>query len=536
MKTAAGFEWFVAWRHLRDPERRSRRTLAVGLVLLALGIAVYAAAHFLERKYAAPVEFLRPRLPAYVEYLKQGAIGAVFLGAIIAYLGILFASFTVFTAISIFGVFLGTAAPILVLSVMSGFEADLKGKIRGAKADVVITRVDDRPFVEWRQVRDKIRSVPGVVASTPYLESEVMLEASGSPAGVILRGIDPASAPGVLDLERTLREGKIQDLAQPERVRPALPSRRRPVFEDSDARDSGDVDEAAPALPAAPDPAPEPAPEATLDTVLLGEELYSRNLRVFVGSDINVVCPLCLLGPTGLRPRSKPFRVAGHFYSGMYEFDSKLAYVSLKAAQRFLGVEDEVTGIDIRTADPDRAGEVAEAIAAILQGHQDRPGAPAKIYEVRSWEELNKGLFMALRLEKIAMFIVLTFIALVASFSIISNLIMMVTEKGREVAILKAMGASNGAILRVFFAEGLYIGLLGLAVGVATGVTCCALIEKFGLPLPTDVYYISKLPVVMRAGEIVTVAALALVLCCLATLYPAVMASRMRPVEGLRYE
>jgi lipoprotein-releasing system permease protein len=155
---------------------------------------------------------------------------------------------------------------------------------------------------------------------------------------------------------------------------------------------------------------------------------------------------------------------------------------------------------------------------------------------VRSWEELNRGLFMALRLEKIAMFIVLTFIALVASFSIVSNLIMLVTEKGREVAILKAMGASDGAILRVFFAEGLYIGLLGLAVGVSFGIIGCQLIERFGLPLPTDVYYISKLPVVMRAGEIVTVAALALLLCCLATLYPALMASRMRPVEGLRYE
>jgi lipoprotein-releasing system permease protein len=249
-------------------------------------------------------------------------------------------------------------------------------------------------------------------------------------------------------------------------------------------------------------------------------------LRVFLGSDVMVVCPMCGLGPTGAVPTSRNFRVAGHFYSGMYEFDSKLAYVDLATAQRFLGMPGEVTGVDVRTFSPENAGQIAGDIQRALGSD----------YEVRSWEELNRGLFMALRLEKIAMFIVLTFIALVASFSIISNLIMMVTEKGREVAILKAMGASDGAILRVFFAEGLYIGLLGLTVGVTVGVAGCRLLDKFGLPLPTDVYYISRLPVVMRAGEIVTVAGLALLLCCLATLYPALLASRLRPVEGLRYE
>jgi lipoprotein-releasing system permease protein len=266
--------------------------------------------------------------------------------------------------------------------------------------------------------------------------------------------------------------------------------------------------------------------DPALPTIILGEELYSRSLRVFLGNLVDVVCPQCGLGPTGLHPKMQPFRVAGHFYSGMFEYDSKLAYVSLEAAQRFLHMPGEVTGIDVRTTRPEKATEVTAAIARLV----------GKDYDVRSWEELNRGLFMALKLEKIAMFIVLTFIALVASFSIVSNLIMLVTEKGREVAILKAMGSSDGAILRVFIAEGLYIGLLGLGMGVGVGVLGCLGIDRFGLPLPTDVYYISKLPVVMRAWEIVTVAALALVLCGLATLYPALMASRMRPVEGLRYE
>jgi lipoprotein-releasing system permease protein len=516
LKVGPGFEWFVAWRHLRDPERRSRRVLAVGLIVIALGIAAMTASYLLSRRVDPGLELFRPRPPQYLEWLRNGGVIAIIAGGAISYFGLLLAAFTVFTAISIFGVFLGTAAPILVLSVMSGFEADLKGKIRGAKADIVITRKEDKPFSDWRKVRGTIAQIPGVAASTPYIESEVMLNAAGTPAGVVLRGIDPESAAAVLDLGRTLREGKIDDLAHPERVRSTVPPP-----DDPDEEVNGD----APPPDVKPTRRPPAAPDVR-PTIILGEELYGRNLRVFLGSEVMVVCPMCGLGPTGARPDSRYFRVAGHFYSGMYEFDSKLAYVALETAQKFLGMEDEVTGIDVRTFAPEMAGQVASAVQRALGDD----------YDVRSWEELNRGLFMALRLEKIAMFIVLTFIALVASFSIISNLIMMVTEKGREVAILKSMGASDGAILRVFFAEGLYIGLLGLAVGVTVGVVGCRLLDQFGLPLPTDVYYISRLPVVMRAGEILTVAGLALLLCCLATLYPAVLASRLRPVEGLRYE
>jgi lipoprotein-releasing system permease protein len=534
-----GFEWFVAWRHLRDPERRSRRTLIVGLVLTALGALAMAASYVFERKLSVPPGFLQARPPIWVEYLRTGGAVAAGLGFLITYLGVLFASFTVFTAISIFGVFLGTAAPIVVLSVMSGFEADLKGKIRGSKADVVITRKDDGAFTEWRAVRQKIAAVPGVVASTPYLETELVLKTGDTPAAVILRGIDPETAPGVLDLAKTLREGKIDHLAHPERVKSPIPPPRQRIFEEAEGADNPEGEEPG-KLPGAADTrdrlrevkaeleaeAQAETNDPALPTIILGEELYSRSLRVFLGNLVDVVCPQCGLGPTGLHPKMQPFRVAGHFYSGMFEYDSKLAYVSLEAAQRFLHMPGEVTGIDVRTTRPEKATEVTAAIARLV----------GKDYDVRSWEELNRGLFMALKLEKIAMFIVLTFIALVASFSIVSNLIMLVTEKGREVAILKAMGSSDGAILRVFIAEGLYIGLLGLGMGVGVGVLGCLGIDRFGLPLPTDVYYISKLPVVMRAWEIVTVAALALVLCGLATLYPALMASRMRPVEGLRYE
>jgi len=490
-----GFEWFVAWRHLRDPERRSRHAIAlkVGLtiLLLSVGLLVYIKIHGIPMR--DPHSYFAARPDPLYEWLNIGAIVGIIVGYIISLLGTLLASFTLFTAFSVFGVFLGTAAPILALSVMSGFESDLKGKIRGTKADVVVTGPDDQPFLDWPKVRETILRVPGVLAATPYIEAEVMVRSGASPAGIILRGIDPSTAASVLDLGKNVREGAINDLAHPERV------------------------EMDPLSPAGSEGAP---------TIILGEELYARMLRVFPGSLVDVVCPLCKMGPAGPMPGLKQFRVAGHFYSGMYEFDSKLGYISLSEAQSFLRMPGEVTGIDVRVEVPEDAPRIASSV-------QDAIGSG---YEARSWEELNKGLFMALRLEKIAMFIVLTFIALVASFSIVSTLIMMATEKAREIAILKAMGAADGAIQRVFVAEGLYIGLIGLLIGVTTGVIGCSLIERYGLPLPTDIYYITRLPVVMRTGEIAIVAASALGLCFLATVYPAYLAARMRPVDVLRYE
>ncbi len=508
----AGFEWFVAWRHLRDPERRSRRTLAIGLLVVLLGGVAVGVSYALQGRFREGMFLGHPSV--FVDQVRLGGIVAILAGGLLTFMGILLTRFTLFTALSIFGVFIGTSFPIVALSVMSGFEMDLKTKIRGAKADVVVTRADDQPFMDAQAVESTLKKLAGVVASTAFIESEVMLRIGANPAGVILRGIDPRTAGGVLDLGRSLREGKLDDLEHPSRVK--IPPRWSRGL---GAAALGDHLKAA--APSPPDP-----DDRTLPVVLLGEELYGRNLHVFIGSEVEVVCPLCGVGPLGAMPKPRAFRVAGHFYSGMYEYDSKLAYISLTEAQQFLEMPGEVTGIDVRTAVPEEAELVATAIRAAL--------GPS--YDVRSWQELNRGLFMALKLEKIAMFIVLTFIALVASFSVIATLIMLATEKGREIAILKAMGAGDAAVVRMFLFEGLYIGLLGLGAGVSAGIAGCLLIKWFGLPLPTDVYYISRLPIVMRAGEIATVAGIALGLCCLATIYPAYLASRMRPVDGLRYD
>ena len=548
---ASGFEWFVAWRHLREePSRRSPRTMIVGLVLLAVGggwqvLARFGPAAIDRLLHIGPWLEMRAEGLPYLDWLKGAAMGAIGLGLLLTILGALFASFTVFTAISIFGVFLGTGAPIIALSVMSGFEADLKSKIRATKADVVISAANDRAFTDWKQVQEKIAPIKGVVESMAYIESEVIVKHASNPAGmgIILRGIDATRAPRVLDLARKMSEGKVEYLITPDKIPPEdielIPGSA------TWGLDAGSADGASGASPrpkSGDEPAHKPAagprpsagagakgtapPAPSPPGILLGDELYARTLHVFVGSDVDVACPMCGVGPTGPMPRMRSFRVAGHFYTGMYEFDSKLAYISLPEAQKFLGMQGEVTGVEVRTVDPDRAHDIAGQIEARIG-----PG-----FEVRTWEEMNRGLFMALRLEKIAMFVVLTFIALVASFSIVSNLIMLVTEKAKEVAILKSMGARDAAILRVFFAEGLYIGLLGLALGMTFGITGCVLLARYGLPIDPDLYYIQKLPVVMRVSEIASVSLAALGLCCLATIYPAFLASRMRPVEGLRYE
>jgi lipoprotein-releasing system permease protein len=528
---APGFEWFVAWRHLRDPERRSRWLLHVGVVMVIVaGIAWAALDYALRHRHGAahgPSAWGTSafRMTRILGDAKTVAVVVLVLGGLALFAGALRATFTVFTAISIGGVFLGTGAPIIALSVMSGFEADLKTKIRATKADIVVSAKDEAPFTGWEAVQEQVAAVPGVVASMAYLESEVIIKHATNPAGmgIVLRGIDPVRAPQVLDLARTLGQGKVEYLAHPEEIPTDEADLLRPIPAPEGEPGAG---RGLLGLPERPKPGGEPTAKRVVPGILLGEELFAHTLRVYMGSDVDIACPMCGVGPMGPMPKLKQFRVAGHFYTGMYEFDSKLAYVSLTEAQKFLGMQGEITGVEIHTRTPEIARDVADEIARRLgQG-----------YEVRSWEELNKGLFMALKLEKIAMFVVLTFILLVASFSVISTLLMLATEKGREIAILKSMGARSGSVLKIFLAEGLYIGVLGMALGLATGIVGCQLLSKRGLPLDPDIYYIQKLPVVMRGTEITLICLAAIGLCCLATLYPAWLASRTRPVDGLRYD
>ncbi len=259
--------------------------------------------------------------------------------------------------------------------------------------------------------------------------------------------------------------------------------------------------------------------------MLIGKEL-KRNLLVTVGDIVTLVSPLGDLGPTGPIPKARSFRVAGVFFTGMYEYDTRIVYTTIPDAQAFLGLADEITGFELKTT-PDRVDEtrqLARDIAAVA-GPRLR---------VRDWRQLNEGLFSALELERLAMFVILTFIVLVASFNIVSNLVLVVLEKSQEIAILKSLGSSDAGILRVFVVQGLVIGVLGALLGLVLGVGVSLGVSRFGIPLDPEVYYIDALPIVIDPLELAVTTLGAVFIALLAALYPAWKAAQLHPVEGLR--
>jgi lipoprotein-releasing system permease protein len=247
------------------------------------------------------------------------------------------------------------------------------------------------------------------------------------------------------------------------------------------------------------------------------------------------------LGPMGVMPRTRKFRVAGIFYSAMYEYDASHAYVTLEEAQRFFSLESKISQIDVRVNDPENVEKFTPSLTAILPGLYDptkRPdGAPAAPeLRTRDWKEMNKNLFSALKLERIATFLILSIAIAVASFCIICTLLLMVTEKTRQIAILKALGASNWSIARIFVLEGVIIGAIGTSFGVGIALAACTGLKWFGTRLPPEVYYIDRLPVNVDLGDYGIVAISALVICTLSTIYPSIAAASVAPVDGLRHE
>jgi lipoprotein-releasing system permease protein len=401
------------------------------------------------------------------------------------------------TLISIGGVAIGVWALTVVLSVMSGFEADLKHKILGHNAHGMVMKYGQHEFTDWRETRDRVRLVPGVAGATPFLYNEVMISAGQNLTGAVVKGIDPATIGSVTDLPTSMEEGRLEWLSDPAEV-PIAPPR---------------------------DPA-EPRAPGGLPGIVVGREL-ARSLRVFVGDQVSVVSPFGDLGPAGPQPKSRPFRVAGIFYSGMYEYDAKFAYLELAEAQRFFASGDSVTGLELKVKDVDAARAVMGRIQAALGGYP---------YRTKDWGELNRNLFSALQMEKLVMAVILGFIVLVASFIIVATLIMLVLEKTREIAVLKSMGAGVPGIMKIFVAEGLIIGAVGTFFGLVLGFGTCLLVDQVGIPLDPEVYYISNLPVLVDPAQFGLVALMSVALAYLATIYPATKAARLRPVDGLRSE
>jgi lipoprotein-releasing system permease protein len=406
------------------------------------------------------------------------------------------------TLLSVLGVVLGVAVLDCVLAVMTGFEIDLRDKILGANAHVVVMRYGGG-MVADDALLQKIEGVPGVVHAAPFAYSEMMLRARTGTTGIIFKGVDP------------LRTGEVTAVRDQLRLGPKGPL---PTDEDRRALFEG---------LGMPVPGGGPDGDEALPGLVIGDELADE-LQLSVGEKVQVVNPVGNgVGMLGMpTPRFRSFRIAGVFHSGMYEYDTKWTYAALPAAQDFLELGDTVTGVEVRVSDIDDVEHVSREL-------EDALGYP---FYARHWRNLNQALFEALAMEKVVMSLILGMIIVVAGLLIISNLYMMVLTKRREIAILKAMGASSATVLRVFVAIGAVIGVVGAGIGTGLGYAGCRFLAWYQWPLETDVYYLSSLPVVIEPENFVLVAVMALAVCLMATVYPAYRAAALDPVEGLRYE
>jgi lipoprotein-releasing system permease protein len=399
--------------------------------------------------------------------------------------------FSVFTSVSILGVALGVAALTIVLAVTTGFQKEFRDKVLGVNAHVIVLK-SQATFAEYRDVMKTAQNIdPDVLAVQPFIFAEMLVtRGKGQLSGVAIKGIDPKLVKGVLDLDQHMVEGSIETLANAQH-----------------------------------------RPPGVLPPIIMGKEL-AHKLKAKVGDDVTVVVPLSNIDFDTWRakstaPRTRRFRVSGIFYSGFDEYDRRLMYTSLQDTQDLVGRGDQVMGVELKVKDVDRAEEIAERLEKAL-------GGPP--YQVQDWYELNHNLFTALNLQKLALVIILTLIILVAAVNMVSALIMMVTDKTREIAILKSMGSSSASIAWMFQIVGVVIGSIGMVIGVLLGLAICYVVSSYGYHLDPKVYLIDKLPIEVRWFEVVLVAGITMVVSVLVTLFPSLSASSLRPAEGLRYD
>ena len=383
------------------------------------------------------------------------------------------------SVISVLGVAVGVMALIVVLSVYTGFTEGLRDQIIGINAHVLVQGFNGE-IRSYQSLQKKVASVNGVVSATPFIYGQALISSGPSSTGIVLRGIDPATAGSVIRLESQLLKGSLSDLAETN----------------------------------------------SLPAIILGKDLATQ-LRVDQGSKIRLISPNGPLSPMGVLPKVLTCRVTGIFETGMFEYDSTMGFINLDTARSLNGMGKGVNGLEVRVKDVDKADIVAAAI-------RQKTG---RAFAVRDWMQINQNLFAALKLEKIGIFIALDLIILVAALNIISALVMVVMEKTRDIAILKSMGATTGSIMRIFFYQGAVIGLAGTILGVGGGLGLCAILKKYKIiELPSNVYPMSTMPVKVVPMDVSVIAVSAILITLAATLYPSWKASKIRPAEALTYE
>lgn len=382
------------------------------------------------------------------------------------------------TLIGVAGVSVGVAALITTLSVMNGFQSDIKTKVIGAQSHILVFgRMPASTYPE--QIR-KIEQIPLVEAAAPHIYGQAILSYDGQSVGLVVRGLDPEQEKKINSLSRSLTEGSF-----------------------------------APKDWAADAPAP----------LVLGTEL-AAGLGADVGDDVVLISPQSISTSAGMFPKMKKFRVSGLLRTGYYEFDNTIAYAGLANASDFLGLKGGVTGVAVKLHDLNKAEQAAQQIReAIGLG-----------YSVRTFAQLNSTLYAALKLEKAVMFIILFLIIIVASLNIAGNLILLGTEKLRDIGLMRAMGASPKMIRKVFMWEAMVIATLGICLGIALACLLCWIIATFNIvELPGDIYYLTKVPVRMEWSDILAVVGGSYFICFFAGLYPAAKASRVNPTDAIRY-
>jgi lipoprotein-releasing system permease protein len=396
------------------------------------------------------------------------------------------------TVISTLGVVLGVTALTAVVSVTGGFQKAYRERVLGVYPHIMLLPTSTR-FPEYRDVIEVAESVPGVASANAFVRQPAMLYTADSRSMVVVRGVEVRELLEDGEMEQYVLEGDLGDL----------------VWDPARAEGSGDD-----ALPG----------------LFLGAEL-ARSLRAEVGTRVTVVSHLrgigVGLGPSQMAPTDAHFRVAGIFEVGYDDFDSQLALTDLPALQSVINRGDVATGVDVRLDD---------IFATAATGRELVGRLPAGSFQALGWQEIHRNLFRSLAIQKLALSLVMTFIVVVASFNIVSTLIMMVIDKTKEIAILKSIGATSRSIMRIFMMQGLAIGVVGTALGLVGGVVVCKLVERLNFGLDPTVYKISNLPVDMRLSEFIMVALVAVAISFVATIYPSWRAGRLNPVEGLRYD